>query len=77
VKKLTGDTAAGTIGRADLDGTGVTPNFITGANGPTAVVVDGAHIYWTNFDSNTIGRADLDGTGINQSSSPEPVVRAG
>jgi hypothetical protein len=56
----------GTIGRANLDGTGVDQSFITGANHPDGLAVDDAHVYWTN-DSGTIGRANLDGTGANQS----------
>jgi len=77
----------GSIGRANLDGTDVNPNFInllTGysADTPQAVAVDppkydmwqtpplittGAHIYWTQPNSNRIGRANLDGSGIDQS----------
>jgi hypothetical protein len=50
------------IGRANLDGTGVNANFIVGALGPVAV--DSTHIYWTNGPD--IARANLDGTGINE-----------
>ena len=77
----------GSIGRANLDGSDVNPNFInllTGysADTPQAVAVDpprddiwktpplittGAHIYWTQPNSNRIGRANLDGSGIDQS----------
>ena len=57
-----------TIGRADLDGTGVDQSFIGGASNPCGVAVDPAHLYWANnVPSGTIGRADLDGTGANQS----------
>jgi virginiamycin B lyase len=57
-----------TIERANLDGTGAAPSFISGANGPVGVAVDGAHIYWANtFGSGTVGRANLDGSGTNQS----------
>ena len=65
----TGPTATtGTIGGANLDGTGVNQNFITGANTPAGVAVDGQHIYWTNNGMpDTIGGANLDGTGVNQS----------
>ncbi len=58
---------SGTIGRANLDGTGVNQSFIAGGSGITGVVVDGQHIYWTNQGSGTIGRANLNGTGVNQS----------
>ena len=54
------------IGRANLDGTGANPNFITGATNPDGLAVDGSHIYWANSGSTTIGRANLDGVGVNQ-----------
>ena len=56
-----------TIGRANVDGTGVNQSFIAGASDPRGVAVVGAHVYWANFDTETIGRANLDGTGVNQS----------
>lgn len=56
-----------TIGRANLDGTGVNQSFITGADTPGHIAVDRNYIYWSNFNGNTIGRATLDGTGVNQS----------
>jgi hypothetical protein len=55
-----------TIGRANLNGTEVKQNFITGAHTPYGVTVDRSHIYWTNFGSTTLGRANLDGTGVDQ-----------
>jgi virginiamycin B lyase len=60
---------ADTIGRANLDGTGVNQSFITGASDPAGVAVDATHVYWSNAgtDTGTIGRANLDGTGANQS----------
>jgi hypothetical protein len=57
-----------TIGRANLDGSGVNRSFITAA-APTGVAVDSAHLYWTNYAEgrpSTIGRANLDGSGVNQ-----------
>jgi virginiamycin B lyase len=60
-------SAGGAIGRANLDGSGVTPGFITGANAPAEVAVDGQHVYWANINGTTIGRSNLDGTGANQS----------
>ena len=36
------------------------------AGGSTVGMVDGSHVYWTNYD-NTVGRADLDGQNVNQS----------
>ena len=56
-----------TIGRANLDGSGVDQSFITGASGPEGLAVDGQHIYWTNALDDTIGRANLDGSGVDQS----------
>jgi virginiamycin B lyase len=37
---------AGTIGRANLDGTGVNQRFISTASGPCGVAVYKGHIYW-------------------------------
>jgi hypothetical protein len=39
----------GTIGRANPDGSGLDPNFITTTK-PRAVAVDGAYVYWTGPD---------------------------
>jgi Ca2+-binding RTX toxin-like protein len=55
----------GTIGRANLDGTNVNQNFITGAEFPGAVAVNDRFIYWTN-SFGSIGRARLNGSAINQ-----------
>jgi hypothetical protein len=59
---------ANTIGRANLDGSGVDQSFIGGVSGPADVAVDGAHVYWTNLNeqtnTGTIGRANLVGTGV-------------
>ncbi len=61
------------IGRANVDGTGVNPTFITGANNPTDVAVDGQYVYWTAQTgtalppAGAIGRANLTGTGANPS----------
>ena len=66
----------GTIGRANLDGTGVNQSFITGlGTSPNGVAVDGAHAYWTYWDTDTIGRANLDGTGANPSFIAAPTSR--
>jgi hypothetical protein len=58
------------IGRANLDGTGVEPDFIPIPEGlfPWGVAVDADHIYWTNVNDfgGSIGRANLDGTGVDQ-----------
>jgi hypothetical protein len=65
------DGVPGTIGRANIDGTGAVQNLIGGGSQPNGVAVDAAHIYWVNVLSTstgagTIGRANLDGTGVNQ-----------
>jgi hypothetical protein len=57
--------AFGTIGRANLDGTGVNQNFITADGNVTGIATDGSDIYWGNEGTNAIGRANLDGTGVN------------
>lgn len=53
------------IARANLNGSGVQPNFIPGSD-PRAIVANSTHIYWANFATNRIGRANLDGSGVNQ-----------
>ena len=58
-----------TIGRANLDGTGVNKRFITGVTTGCGIAVVRGYIYWTNggfTDRHAIGRANLDGTGVNQ-----------
>src|SRR5262249_6555042 len=65
------DGVPGTIGRANIDGTGAIQNLVGGGSQPNGVAVDAAHIYWVNILSTstgagTIGRANLDGTGVNQ-----------
>ena len=61
------------IGRAKIDGSDVTPNFITGPRSVSGLAVDGSHIYWSDNQNNgsanipSIGRANLDGTGVNES----------
>ena len=68
------NASGNTIGEADLDGTHVNQNFITGASGPSDVLVHGQYIYWGNATGCTetgscdgsIGRANLDGTDVNE-----------
>jgi hypothetical protein len=58
-----------TIGRANLDGTGINQAFIGGfLNQPCAVASDGTHLYFSHDQS--IGRSNLDGTGVNQNFIP-------
>jgi hypothetical protein len=63
------DRADQSIGRENLDGTGVGRRFITGVTA-TALAVDAAHIYWDARDG-SIGRANLDGTGVNPTFIPQ------
>jgi len=64
-------TGAGSSGNINFQTAppATTPNqsFITGANSPKSMAVDGTYIYWTNNGNNTIGRANLDGSSPNQS----------
>ena len=72
------DASGNTIGRAYLDGTGVDQSFISGASGPSNVLVHGQYIYWGNATGCTqdgacngsIGRAHLDGTDVNKHTVP-------
>jgi hypothetical protein len=59
-----GETGASTIGRANNDGSGANPNFITGQKEPCGVAVDSQHIYWANQVGGSIGRANLDGSDV-------------
>jgi hypothetical protein len=54
------------IGRSNLDGSGVEPAFILldDAAEPRYVAVDDTYIYWAEFGTNRIGRANLDGTDV-------------
>jgi hypothetical protein len=54
-----------TIGRANIDGSGVNLELITVLGGSFGVAVDGNHVYWANPAA--IGRANLDGTLPDQS----------
>jgi RHS repeat-associated protein len=61
----------GSIGRANLDGTGVNQNFIAGIDAPSGIATDGTYLYWTTgglndtYGTGGIGRALLDGTSRN------------
>jgi RTX calcium-binding nonapeptide repeat (4 copies) len=62
-------SARGTIGRANLDGSAADVGFITGVDRPTALAVDGDHVYWGTFLNGigpAIGRANVDGTGVSR-----------
>ena len=60
------NSTSGSLGRANLDGTGADQRFVTGANSPRGVAVDAGHVYWANSMTDTIGRADVDGSHKNQ-----------
>lgn len=53
------------IGRANLDGTGIEQEFIDGID-PYALAVAKGHIYWTDAAAGSIGRANLDGGEIDR-----------
>ena len=54
------------IGRANIDGTDVTPDFISvGGDELDGLAVDGFDIYWGDRTRGTIGRANIDGTAVN------------
>jgi hypothetical protein len=58
-----------TIGRARLNGAGVSQKFIAVPNGPSGVAglaVNSRYIYWTNETGNEVGRASLNGTRVSQ-----------
>ncbi|HUO69670.1 MAG TPA: hypothetical protein VMU39_02750 [Solirubrobacteraceae bacterium] len=61
------DTDDGKVGRANVDGTGVSAAFISGATYPTSVAASGTDVYWSNNPITgggwTIGHAHLDATG--------------
>jgi virginiamycin B lyase len=59
-----GGTAT-TIARANLDGTDVDADFITGLQNPCGIAVNTTYIYWSNSAGTTIGRANLDGSDVN------------
>ena len=66
---------AGSVSRANLNGTGLVQNFIP-LTGPGGVALFGGSIYWGNAGANitqlnSIGRANLDGTAVNQSLVPQ------
>jgi hypothetical protein len=58
-----------TIGRASVDGTVVSQNFITTSGVPLAVASDGQYVYFSEYTSDfglTIGRQKVDGTGLDE-----------
>lgn len=62
------ESSAGTIGRANLDGSEPLPTFITGGHYPVSLAAHGGRLYWVNaaLDVESVGRADIDGSNVNQ-----------
>ncbi len=63
------NTWTGTIGRANINGTGVNQNFITGLTFPSGIDIEGPYIYWGSYNgltvgASSVGRANLDGTNV-------------
>jgi hypothetical protein len=68
-----GNNTTGSIGRANLDGTGANPNFIphsAGVNTPMGIAVTTSGVYWAQGGS--IGHANLDGGSPNSAFIPVP-----
>jgi hypothetical protein len=57
-------TQGNKLGRANIDGTGQNPDFITGLNGGDDIASDGTYLYWSEYGINSIGRSKLDGTEV-------------
>ena len=59
-----------TIGRANLDGSGVDPDLVSGIAVGSGVASDGSHIYWGESGffptAATIGRAETDGSDVDR-----------
>lgn len=73
-----GDPGA-TIGRANLDGSGVDQSFVAGTSAPCGVAVNDTHIYWgtrpglAGTETGSIGRANLSGTSVTNSLVANPI----
>ena len=65
-----------TIGRANLDASGVTHHLVSTAGTPSGITLAGGQIYWSNSATNSIGRANLNGTGAAPTFIPNATVGA-
>src|SRR5262245_57017630 len=65
-------TKGSTIGRANLDGSGVDPSFV-GSDGAylSGIALNASHVYWSVFNTGAVGRASLDGTKVDQNFIPD------
>jgi sugar lactone lactonase YvrE len=55
----------GTLGQANLDGSAIDQEWIRLASEPSALALDGQHVYWADSTRSTVGEANLDGSGVN------------
>lgn len=63
------NSAAGSIGRANIDGSGADNGFITGLKEPNGIAVNGTSIFWSTTPG-PIGRANLNGSSVNKTLIP-------
>jgi len=59
-----------TIGRANIDGSGVNQSFFGVPERPTQMAIDAGHLYWCT--STGVARATIEGSGVEPSFLPEP-----
>jgi Protein of unknown function (DUF3089)/Divergent InlB B-repeat domain len=59
-----------TIGRANIDGSGVNQSFFGVPERPTQMAIDAGHLYWCT--SKGVARATIEGSGVEPSFLPEP-----
>ena len=52
------------IGRANIDGSGVDPNFISATTSSCGLAADSNFLYFLNAGGTRIGRATLDGSSV-------------
>lgn len=57
------DRVSGSIGRANIDGSGVNQSLVTGITEAGGVAVDPGRLYWVD-SVDGVGRANLDGSGV-------------